>query len=496
MTMRQMIRGVSKHFIPSILMAAAVLLIAGCGGAGNANDSGNTPVPPAGTQGSKSYTYAGTQSADGYNNFPYGLRFQYGGAYTSSLDDTNNYFSYMNVGHVGGSVLTGPNSEVILPYAVPIVGDDSGSGFHALTPSAAGSPAGSGGYALELPGEGELLRPNTLTVNGSNNVLHASSPMVGPAVLASSANCPSLKGNVTYQFIAMGSQFSPDLIEHAVYGSVQISGTGTAFTFSNLNMYGFSGDSLSPAALPVGNCGTTQSGYVINSTATTQFYYYPGSGGLPTTVQTTSVTLTTALSPSGLFVMDQDQGSPYLFDTMPGTTGPMGLVGVQQPASALDTGSIVSGKYLGFEYNAAEVGLGNPASNPVSFGQVAGSGTVMTGGGYANDDVTQTPAANITMNLGQQDSANNGLYKNVTATVPDTFSECLGKPFGGTDSSGNPTCTFSGVAVAGNVAGKFVIFVSLNDLSQASYFYTFVGESSAPANLSKYGTLQFFLYQQ
>ncbi len=117
----------------------------------------------------------------------------------------------------------------------------------------------------------------------------------------------------------------------------------------------------------------------------------------------------------------------------------------------------------------------------------------MTGGGYANDDVTQTPATNITLNLGQQDSANNGLYKSVTVIVPDTYKDCIGQTFGGADNSGNPTCTFSGVAVAGSVAGKFVIFVSVNDLSQAvrpltdSIYTTF-----SNLHLSHYATLHFF----
>ena len=466
------------------LTTASVLLAAGCAGSGSGNNSGSTQVPPAGSQGTKSYTYAGTQSVDSR------LTFFYGGAWTSNLDDTNNYFSYENVGHVGGQIETGPNSLVNLPYPVPVTGGVSGSGFRSLTPAAAGSPAGIGGYAVELPGEGLLLRPDTQTMDEfipNLNDQHPSTPMVAPVVAAASSTCPSLKGNVTYQFIALGSQWaaSGDLLEHAVYGSVQISGAGTAFTFSNFSTYGFSADSLSPAALPAGNCGTTESGYVISSTATEQYWLdvLPEKGPY-----TSSYPLTTSLSPSGLFVMDQGQGAPYQGPNsaaiLPGASSLLGLAGVQQPSSPLDTGSIVGGKYLGFEFDAVDVGLNRPASNPVSFGQAAGSGTVMTGGGYANDDVTQTPTTNIAIDLGQQDSANNGLYKNVKVTVPDTFNGCAGQRFGGTDAQGNPTCIFPGVAVAGSVGGKFVLFLSANDLSQAA------------AGYSKYATLQFFLYQQ
>jgi len=473
-----------------IALSVAIVVAAGCGGAGAG--SGNTPVPPAGTQGSQSYAYAGTQSLDGSQAANHtGPNFAYGGAWTSVLDTTSNYFSYQNIGHEGyqgaSSIIIG-NGSVVLPTAVPVNGTASGSGFLSLTPQASGAVPGSGGYGVEIPREGELLRPATIPIGQpGQNVVTPSSPMVAPAVAAASSACPSLKGNVTYQFIALGSQVQTDLIEHVVYGSVQIGGTGTAFTFSNLNMYGFAGDALSPAALPAGNCGYTQAGYVISSVAP-ESYTLGGANGTPST---SNFTLTTALSPSGLFVMDQDQGAPYLITVsstggiaIPGPTGPLGLVGVAQPSSALDTGSLVGAKYLGFEYDALDVSLNRPASNPVSFGQVAGSGTTMIGGGYANDDVTQTPATNISINLGQQDSSNNGLYQNVTVVVPDTFRGCVSEPFGGTDANGNPICTFPGVAIAGSVNGKFVLFVSANDLGQAVAHY------------SPYATLQFFLYQQ
>lgn len=474
--------------ILSGIVTLAVLLATGCAGSGSANDSGSTQVAPAGTEGAKSYIYLGTQSVDGSSNSTHtALNFGYGGGWSVNQDDTNNDFSYENTGHETSGY---GNLGVVLPYAIPVVGMSTGTGFLSLTPATSGSTAGSAGYAVELPGEGELLRPSIATATANQqNIVHPSTPMVAPVVSAASATCPNLSGNVTYQFIAMGSQIQVDLIEHVVYGSVQIGGTGTVFTFSNLNMYGFDGKSLSPAAFPAGNCGTTQGGYVISSVALEDYTFI--TPGQPSVQLANNFTLSTALSPSGLFVMDQGQGSPDLISTggsggiaVPGATSLLGLVGVQQPASALNTGSMVAAKYAGFQYDPLNVSLGRAASIPVSFGQVAGSGTTMIGGGYANDDVTQTPATNITLNLGQQDSANNGLYKNVNVTVPDIFGGCIDQTFGGKDANGNPTCNFPGVAVAGSVGGKFVIFVSVNDLSQAV------------AHLSPYATLHFFLYQQ
>jgi hypothetical protein len=144
----------------------------------------------------------------------------------------------------------------------------------------------------------------------------------------------------------------------------------------------------------------------------------------------------------------------------------------------------VAAKYAGFEFDPIDVTLNRAGSLPVAFGQTAGSGTVITGGAYPNDDVAQTAPSNITLDLGQQDGTSNGLYKNVTVTVPDTFSACATTSFGGTDASGKPTCIFHGVAVAGDPNGKFVIFVTVNDVSLAISHYT------ADA------ALEFFLYQQ
>ena len=116
--------------------------------------------------------------------------------------------------------------------------------------------------------------------------------------------------------------------------------------------------------------------------------------------------------------------------------------------------------------------------------RVPGSGTAVTGGAYPNDDVTQTPLSNITIDLGQQDASTNGLYTGVTVTVPDTYSACATTSFGGTDANGNPTCIFHGDAIVGQPNGKYVVFVTVNDVSLAISHYT------ADA------ALDFFLYQQ
>jgi hypothetical protein len=108
---------------------------------------------------------------------------------------------------------------------------------------------------------------------------------------------------------------------------------------------------------------------------------------------------------------------------------------------------------------------------------------VATGGLFPNDDPRQTPPGNISMDLGQQDSSTNGLYKSVTVTMPDAYNGCTGQSYGGTDANGNPTCILHGVAIAGQVEGKYVLYVSLADRSLETL--------KLPG-----AALEYFLYQQ
>jgi hypothetical protein len=461
-SMQAKTKEMKRNLAGSLLVLTAALLSAGCGG-GKTN-SAPPPEIPAGSQGSQSHNYVGTQSLDGSGVLS--PNFKYGGTWAITLDDTTKYFSYQNIGHEGYegvNLISQGSTTWVFPDAVPTVGASTGSGFLNLA-ATSGSTTGAAGYAVEVPGEAALLRPGDDTMS--------------PVISVATTGCPTLSGNVTYQFIGLGSPARTDKNTHVAYGSLQASNSATTWNFTNLNMYTFDGTSLSPTALPTGNCGYTQLGYAVSiapSTATNGF------------------TVTTAVSPSGYFIMDQGQGevaNGYVLEIAGGgsgsygPTGPLGLVGVQQPSSALNTSSIVSGKYLGFEFDPVDDSLGKAGTWPVIFGQTAGSGTIMTGGAFPNDDPTQTAPSNITLDLGPQDAKNNGLYTNVTVTVPDIHKGCVQEPFGGTDADGNPTCNFHGVAVVGNPAGKFAIFVTVNDLSQAVSHY------AADA------ALHFFLYQQ
>ena len=449
-------------------LAAAGLMLAGCSTAGNNSAADNPGVAGPSPQ---YHTYVGTQSVQWSASLFTGANtFQYGGTWAVALNDENKNFSYQNVGHqtTSGQYFD-QNGLNPAPISQPIatLGKFAGSsGFLALTPNGSTAMApGAGGYALEIPGEALIMRPGGTTT--------------APVVAVETSACLTIKPPQIYQFISFGTPDNRDPIPHVAYGSVQGTGTGVAWSFSDLKMYGFNGTDMKPAAIPSAGCSETAEGFAIS---------------VAPAAATGNLTLTAQVTSSGYFIMDQGQGEISLFSIAPGATGPLGLVGVAQPAAQLSTSAVVGAKYLGFEFDPVNLSLNRPASLPVSFGAVAGAGTVMTGGTYANDDVTQTPTTDITIDLGAQD-AQNGLYKSVTVTVPDTFKACNGQAYGGTDAGGNPTCIFHGAAVAGNPSGKYALFVTVNDVSlQTNVAPPAINQ--VPANDTPYGALNFVLYQQ
>jgi hypothetical protein len=365
-----------------------------------------------------------------------------GGVWSITLDSATSYFGYNDVVGVSGTQLGGDTLNGAFAT--------TSSGFLDLTLSQSATSesisrggTGVGGYAVALPGEGLLMRTGGSSIDVLGN---SPSALIGAT---HSAACPAVTSAETFNFIAQGTTNQGDSIVHVAYGSVQITpvtagtqGGADSWSFSNLNMYDLSGNSLSPSAIPNATCPATSEGFVLVSTLPNATYY--------------PAQITTGVSPSGLLVMDQG-GQAQLFDSTP--TGPTGLLGVVKPSAALNVSEMVGKKYAGFESDP----LGPLGTVAVVFGTTPGSGTAITGGGFPKDDVTQTPVINKTLDLGAQSTQTPGLFTSVTLTQPDTYSVCAGTSSGGTDSQGNPTCIFHGVAVAGQVGGKYVIFTNIND---------------------------------
>jgi hypothetical protein len=427
-----------------MLAAIAVLLATGCGGGKTSNGSGfSNPAPAANYN-----NYVGTQTyqlaSDGFH--------ETGGVWSVVLDDANQFFTYADISippydQNGGSQLS-----------YPIEGNFNGaSGFLNLTLN--GMSKGSGGYAIEIPGRAAILRP------GNDSTL----PVI--SVAASTSACQGLAQQTTFEFLPLGSLPADRTLTYADYGTIQMNSNGLTWSFSNLQMFAWDGTSLNPPTPATGLCSYTKEGYVTT---------------ISPSKETQNLPWTVSVGPTGYMVIDQGQGNGPAYDgptVADPTIGPYGLVGFPEPVSQLDTSSLVSGSYIGFTYDAYAGEIGRPATQPIAF--TGGSGTVATGGLYPNDDVTQTPPAAITMDLGAQDSKTNGFYPSVTVTMPDVYGGCILQSYGGTDANGNPTCIAHGVAIAASIEGKYVLFVSLKDRSMETISSGLVGAD-----------LEYFLYQQ
>jgi len=429
--------------------AGVLACMIGCGGPTSnpvvVNASGSpaslpTPPTPATTN-----TYIGTQSP---------------GVWSLTLNDTAGTYSYQPV--------TFPNSP-----NTPATGSFTNShGFLSL-----GQANGTSlGYILEAPGQMALLRPGDATA-----------PLV---VGVPQTSCYSIPYRLRFEYIGMQAANQSDqtaspipvaasgsAIPTGAYGSfvVNTDTSGSAWTFQNLQgnaPYG-----------PAGFSGACSSG-TLSLSGEGLFNEYNFSD----TLSLTSAAVTTmAMGPTGIFIIDQTD--PTLIGGNDGSAS----VGVAEPSSPLTTSAVAAGQYLGFWSQAPTNGR-PPTSiyaqylpgftSPVSFGQAASSGTTMTGGLFPNDDVTQTPNSDTTINLGAQSSSINGFYPSASVTTLDPNQDCEPGTFAGgvpgINAEGFSTCTFPAVAVAGNPEGKYVIF-----LYAFNYTYDYTGSA-----------MELYLYQQ
>ena len=272
------------------------------------------------------------------------------------------------------------------------------------------------GFALEIPGRAALVRPGFNTA-----------PLV-PLVVQTT--CPNFNP-VTLQFVALPSS-AWVLGTDTAYGILQVGATGTAWNFYTLRQFTLGGLSNQPGAvLSAGVCAQSLAGIVV-------------------TIPPNPATM--ALGPSGFFVIDEGPGNP-------------GKVGVIQPATALNTSSVVNSVYLGFMYEPAAGLAGLPVTQLAAFG-CSGSScpsppspTSLVGGVFPTDDPSTPANTDTFIDLGQQDSASKGLYRKSQVTIPDPFAVC---------GTGTGTCTLPAVAVVGNPEGKFAIFLIAQDTVNSS----------------------------
>jgi hypothetical protein len=398
----------------------AITLLTGCGGNKTSlivpDPSATIGLPTPAAAGPVN-TYTGAQSP---------------GEWTLTLDNTNGKFSYQPVTYpataTSGTITTS-------------------NGFTVLS---------TGGLALEVEGRATILRPGSVT-----------EPVV---FTVPQTECYPITGRVRFQYLAMpvspargiGSSAGPTV----GYGGISAStdSTGSSWQFADME-----GNVVSGPTSFTGTCSISNGEAAISFTG--QQSILDDNWGTITTTLPTSAQSNIWVGPSGFFVADQSDPSLSTYGAS--------VVGVAEPSSAMTTKNVASKSYLGFLYETATIASTsyNVAADantvPVSFEPSSTSGsTSITGGEFPSStqfpggDVTQTPNSDTIINLGTQSATYNGLYPSVSITVLDPAQNCANYQGNGKtatseiNSDGYVTCTFAGVAVAGNPENKYALFIS------------------------------------
>lgn len=419
----------SSKTTAEMLWVLASVLLAGCSSLSTSSSSVSPglPAPPSTAAVNQ---YVGTEaSQSGEVDVSAGLEPQ-GGLYTVTVDDSKQTYSYFDAGVYSPGTGGGNNY-----LQVPFVGTFTPSGGFLSMLSNSYQHLSTPALAIEIPGRALLMRPGT-----SDSV---------PVVAVAQNSCATINGGANFLFVAMPGLFAFSGAQPG-YGSMQIATSGADWNFSKFTEFTLDGASISTVPLQKGECSQTLAGQAVS---------------IPADLKNNILPITVAVGPSGFFILDQNSGSVGVLPTVNG--GPS-LVGVIEPAAALDTGALAGAKYLGFFYETATAS--GVVSQPVAFGPTTPAGGSLLGGAFPGNDPTQTPSADTTVTLGSQASSANGTFAAATVTRPDPFTRCAIQQIGtpGVDANGNPICTFPAVAVAGNPESKFAIFLYAQDYTTAS----------------------------
>jgi hypothetical protein len=337
------------------------------------------------------------------------------------------------------------------------------------------NPSLTGAWATEIPGAGVLA--NFLSVNDSNTPATISA---APIAMAQNTACPNFPKATQFLYVTVPN--TGQITDTADYGSVMISSQGSAVTFSAQPF--LVGAQQQPASVVTGGCSQTPLGALTA---------YP----LNSFVSTFSLELI-SIGNSGLLASSYGNASSGVGAFGGGT----GVLGVAAPSSPVNVSAVVAAQYNGFFFSPKNTALqesyditvlassyGDYSATSQACSALEASLTANNNGNgnglvpvlpspnsiYGGEFLAGTPPVNdptgasgpencdVVIDLGTQDSSNNGLFPNATIFIGQTF-----PPFNTT----NPwTCgtacavSFPAAAVVGQVQGQYVIFVSASALS-------------------------------
>lgn len=285
-------------------------------------------------------------------------------------------------------------------------------------------------FALDVPGRMALVRYGD--------------PAYPLVPLAPTNSCPTIGGTVTYNYVTVPGPAlvggAPSWVPNtdSTYGTFQVTTEASTWNFSSITQFTLTGTApASPGTgLPAGYCGIGRTGYTVTVASTA--------------MNPTVATVTMGFGPSGFFLEDSGSAQATPVGVVPSNAvgAGVGAIGAIQPSSALNTSSVAGAKYLGFYYEPGIKG-GAPVTQLASFGCTGSScppppsPTAIIGGVFPNDDPTQPPGQDVTIDFGAQDVNNNGLYPAATVTVSGV--------------------SFPAAAVVGSLENKYAVFLIAED---------------------------------
>jgi len=338
---------------------------------------------------------------------------------------------------------------------------------------AAENPPVAGAWALEIPGAGVLANFLDLHSAGSGPTVSA-----GPAAMAENSSCPNFSTQTPFIYVTVPR---PSLTgDTADYGIVNISVQGAAVNFSATPF--LIGSVARPATTVTGGCSISNLGALTA---------YPlNSFGTPANLELISIGASNFLVSSSA---NAGLGGPGAFG------GGSGVIGVAKPSAAVDVNAVTGAKYNGFFYDplnrvvenyditALASSFGDNAATSMACstlqsslmannGQgartvpVLPSATTIYGGEYitgtgsnaVNDPTGAVGSENcdVAIDLGMQDSTNNGLFPNATVFVGSNFPPfSAANPWNCPSTGAACAVSFPATAVVGKVQGQYVIFV-------------------------------------
>jgi hypothetical protein len=391
-----------------------------------------------------------------------------GNLQTYTVDHTANSFNVMSYSTTGGIVQDSGNISVLANGIEDLV-------ITYYPGQELDSPPLTSSWLVEIPGEAGLAE-----LEATNSSTNLTSTTFAP--LAPTQSCPSFASAQTFLFVTVPKSLSAKSAPSAsgwnpqietAYGSVSVATKGSSVEFANIGQFtlpsangGTAGVPMNPApSTATAACSPTFFGETI-SYPTAVTVDNPGSQGN----QSSSPSATIAIGPSGFLVEDAGAPSGVSDSSLPPYENLLGAgygaIGLQAPSNALNTTTIVEAQFEGILYGAHDgstastSGPGFRLVGSFGFSNLAAAcptlpapndNTILYGGEFANNDPSANAFGNcdLAIDLGAQDASTNGLYTAATVYVSASFPyNSLGQAY-----------SFPAVAIAGQISGKYAIFL-------------------------------------